>query len=188
MGAILLEGLYIMAGLVSLVTAFMAFKDSKHPTRMGTTLFWALLALVFIVGKYVPAQLIGAVLIVMGFLTATKQVNFGSQKNAEESVREERSKQFGNKLFVPAMSIAIIAFAVAQFTPLSGLVGLGFGAITATVIALVMTKVEAGYIAYDGSRLLQQVGSASILPQLLAALGSLFAAAGVGEVIATVIS
>ncbi len=188
MGAILLEGLYIMAGLVSLVTAFMAFKDSKHPTRMGTTLFWALLALVFIVGKYVPAQLIGAVLIVMGFLTATKQVNFGSQKNAEESVREERSKQFGNKLFVPAMSIAIIAFAVAQFTPLSGLVGLGFGAITATVIALVMTKVEAGYIAYDGSRLLQQVGSASILPQLLAALGSLFAAAGVGEVIATGIS
>src|SRR6056297_1681618 len=127
MGAILLEGLYIMAGLLSLVTAFMAFKDSKHPTRMGTTLFWALLALVFIVGKYVPAQLIGAVLIVMGFLTATKQVNFGSQKNAEESVREERSKQFGNKLFVPAMSIAIIAFAVAQFTPLSGLVGLGFG-------------------------------------------------------------
>lgn len=43
-------------------------------------------------------------------------------------------------------------------------------------------------ITYDGSRLLQQVGSSSILPQLLDALGALFAAAGVGEVISQGIS
>jgi uncharacterized membrane protein len=53
----------------------------------------------------------------------------------------------------------------------------------ATLTGVVMTKTESKYVPYDGSRMLQQVGSSSVLPQLLAALGSLFAAAGVGEVI-----
>ncbi len=188
MGAILLEGLYVMAGMVALLTAYMAYKDEKHPTRMGSTLFWSLLALVFIIGKYIPAQFVGLILLVMGGLTATRQVQFGSQKNSSLEFRKEKADKYQNKLFIPALSIAVFAFGIAQFTSLGGLVGLGIGAIVATIIALSMTGAEKKYIGYDGSRLLQQVGSASILPQLLAALGSLFAAAGVGEVIAGGIS
>ncbi len=60
---------------------------------------------------------------------------------------------------------------------------MGAGAVLATLFALTVTKSKPSNVGYDGSRLLQQIGSASILPQLLAALGSLFAAAGVGEVI-----
>lgn len=177
-----------MAGLVSLITAYMAFKDDKHPTRLGSTLFWGLLALVFILGKYIPAQLVGLILLIMGGLTATKQVQFGNQKNADLEFRKEKARKHKNKLFIPALSIAVFAFGIAQFTNLGGLVGLGIGAIVATTISLLMTGAEPKYVGYDGSRLLQQVGSASILPQLLAALGALFAAAGVGEVIASGIS
>ncbi|WP_026895780.1 DUF979 domain-containing protein [Clostridiisalibacter paucivorans] len=185
---ILLEGLYIMAGLVSLVTAYMAFTDKKHPTRLGTSLFWGLLSVIFIVGKYIPAVIVGIILLFMGLLTAFKQVKFGSQVNSDEKFREEKSKLIGNKIFIPALSIAVVAFGIAQFTELEGLVGLGFGAITATIIALGMTKANPKYVGYDGSRLLQQVGSASILPQLLAALGALFNAAGVGQIISEGIS
>lgn len=188
MGAILLEGLYVMAGLVALLTSYMAFKDEKHPARLGSTLFWGLLALVFIIGKYIPAQLVGLILLIMGGLTASRKVQSGSQKNSSLEFRIEKAKKYQNKLFIPALSIAVFAFAVAQFTNLGGLVGLGIGAIVATFITLLMTGAKTEFIGYDGSRLLQQVGSASILPQLLAALGSLFAAAGVGEVIAGGIS
>ena len=188
MKAILLEGLYVMAGLVSLFTAYMALTDDKHASRLGSTVFWSLLAFVFIFGKYVPAQIVGVILIVMGILTALNKVQVGTQKNADEESRKERSNKYKNKLFIPALSIAVFAFGVAQFTELGGLVGLGIGALVATTIALTMTGAETKYVGYDGSRLLQQVGSASILPQLLAALGSLFAAAGVGEVIASGIS
>ncbi|RKD32247.1 DUF979 domain-containing protein [Thermohalobacter berrensis] len=188
MKAILLEGLYILAGLVSLFTAIMAFKDDKHPTKIGTTLFWGLLAFIFILGKYIPATVVGAMLVIMGFLTAFKQVRFGSLKNSDESFRKEKSKEIGNKIFIPALTIAVFAFGIAQFTNLGGLVGLGFGAIAATILALTMTKAEGKYVVHDGSRLLQHVGSASILPQLLAALGALFNAAGVGQVISQGIS
>lgn len=183
MQAILLEGLYVLAGLVSLVTAYMAFKDDNHPTKIGTALFWGLLAGIFIVGKYLPAGLVGFILLIMGVLTAFKQVRFGSQQNSDEEFRKAKSDLIGNKIFIPALTIAVFAFGIAQFTKLGGLVGLGFGAIAATLIALFMTRAETKFIGYDGSRLLQQVGSASILPQLLTALGALFSAAGVGQVI-----
>lgn len=185
---ILLEGIYILAGLVLLMTAFTAFRDEGHPKRIGTTVFWTILGLIFIFGKYVPSVLIGSLLLFMGVLTATKQVTFGTLKNSTEEFREKKAKEIGNKIFIPALAIAVVAFGVAQFTELGGLVGLGFGAIIATILALVTTKTNPKYISHDGSRLLQQVGSASILPQLLAALGALFNAAGVGEVISNGIS
>lgn len=188
MGDLLLEILYVMAGLVALLTAYMAYTDREHPSRLGSTIFWGLLAFVFIIGKHVPPQLVAIILIIMGVLTARNKVQVGNQHNASKEFREKESKKFKNKLFVPALSIAVFAFGIAQFTRFSGLVGLGVGAFVATVIALFMTKAEVSFVAYDGSRLLQQVGSASILPQLLAALGSLFAAAGVGDVIADSIS
>jgi uncharacterized membrane protein len=188
MGKILLEGLYVLAGLICLATAYMAIKDKEHPAKFGTSLFWMLLAATFIVGKYLPPVVVGAVLLVMGGLTAFNQVKIGTLKNSDENFRIEKSKEIGNKIFIPALTIAVFAFGIAQFTDLGGLVGLGFGAIAATIIAMLMTKAEPKYIPYDGSRLLQQVGAVSILPQLLAALGALFNAAGVGEVISSGIS
>ncbi len=68
------------------------------------------------------------------------------------------------------------AFAVAQFTKLGGLVGLGIGALVGLILTMVVTKENPKYIPYDPT---------VMLPQLLGALGAVFAKAGVGEVIAT---
>lgn len=184
MKANLLEIFYVLAGLVSIITAIHALRDEKHPHKKETALFWFLFGAIFIVGKYIPAALVGAMLLLMGVLTAMKRVTFGSLANATDEARQKSADRMKNKIFIPALTIGVVAFFVAQvFKSLGGLVGLGFGAVAATVIAMAMTKEKPKQFGYDGSRLLLQVGSASILPQLLAALGSLFAAAGVGEVI-----
>lgn len=186
MKANLLELFYILAGLVSIITAIHALKDEKHPHGKETALFWFSFGAIFIVGKYIPAPIVGALLLLMGVLTAMKRVTFGSLVNAADEVRQKSADKMQNKIFIPALTIGVIAFFVAQvFKSLGGLVGLGFGALAATLIAKLMTKADSKQFGYDGSRLLMQVGSASILPQLLAALGSLFAAAGVGEVISS---
>lgn len=188
MADILLEGLYVLSGLVSLVTAVSAWMDPEHPTRVGTTVFWGFLAGIFIFGRWLPSVVVGAMLVVMGVLTALRQVKFGTLVGATDEFREKAARRLGNLLFVPALSIAVFAFGIAQFTTLGGLVGLGIGAVVATVLALLLTKAGSGMAAQDGSRLLQQIGAASILPQLLTALGALFSAAGVGDVIARGIS
>lgn len=188
MGDILLEVLFILCGLVSLATSVYSFKDKAHPTRLGSTLFWGLLGIIFIFGPYIPANIVGIVIIVMAILTATKQVKLGNVRGTTEEYRQRQSEKIGNKIFVPALMIAVFAFGVAQFTDLGGLVGLGIGAIVALVIGLIITKSKASEAVEGGSNLLQQVGSSSLLPQILAALGALFNAAGVGEVIASGIS
>lgn len=188
MGKTILDIMYIVAGLVSVATGVYAFFDKEHKKRVGTALFWIIFGGIFIFGPLMNPVHVGALLLLMGLLTVTKNVTFGSQCNSDDAYREAKSEKIGNSLFIPAASIGIVAFAIAQFTKLGGLVGLGGGALAALLLTLFYTKENPKYIAYDSSRLLQQMGAAVILPQLLGSLGALFSKAGVGSVIATMMS
>lgn len=182
----ILEVMYIVAGLIALITGVYAYLDERHPKRVGTAAFWIIFGVIFIFGPYMNPALVGGLLFVMGGLTVTKQVSFGTQVNASDEYREKKSAIIGNKIFIPALSIGVVAFSVAQFTDLGGLAGLGIGALAALILTMIYTKEEVKYIPYDSSRLLQQMGAAVILPQLLGALGALFAKAGVGDVVAQI--
>ncbi|CAM2867863.1 DUF979 domain-containing protein [Hathewaya histolytica] len=184
----LLEFFYMLTGIIMLMTTYFILKDDKHPTRIGTASFWSILGFIFIFGKYVPSKLVGALLLIIGLLTLTKQVKIGSIKTISDSFREEQSKKIGGKIFIPSLALAVVAFAVAQYTKLGGQVAIGMSALAGLILTLFITKSPAKNIALDGDRMLQQVGSSSILPQLLAALGTVFTAAGVGQVISKGIS
>ncbi len=183
---ILLEIMYILAGLVALAAAYNSLRDQEHPHPRATAIFWGIFGFIFIAGKYIPGYINGLLILVLGVVAAMKRVTSGSMKTAEQAFREKSSEKLGNKVFIPALTIGVVAFLVAQFIKsLGSLVGLGLGAFTATVIAMVMTRAKSKDLQYEGSRLLLSVGAAAILPQLLTALGALFNQAGVGEIIST---
>ena len=102
--------------------------------------FWVILSITFIFGRILPAKFVGILVLLMGVLTATKQVKIGSFKEVSEEFKIKKSKAIGNKLFIPVLSIAIFAFVIGQFTSLGGLVGMGIGAIVATISGLIITK------------------------------------------------
>lgn len=179
----ILEIMYVCCGIVLIVGGYYCATDKKNPKRVGSTLFWLLFGIIFIFGPYMNKAIVGGILLIMGILTVCKQVSIGSLHNSDEKKRLEQAKLIGNKLFIPAFSIGIVAFGVAQFTKLGGLVGLGFGALVALILGMIVTKEKSKYVPYDSSRLLQQMGPTVILPQLLGALGAVFATAGVGSVI-----
>ncbi len=182
----ILEIMYILTGLVAISTGFYALLDKQHTKKAGTAVFWIIFGVVFIGGKFIPDYIVGGLLLVMGVLTAMRRVGAGSQSVSSEEYRRKQSEGIGNLIFLPALTIGVVAFATAQFTSLGGLVGLGLGALVSLVLTLVITREEPKYVGYEGSRMLQQIGATAILPQLLAALGALFAMAGVGEVISQV--
>ncbi|MGL4403798.1 MAG: DUF979 domain-containing protein [Fusobacteriaceae bacterium] len=184
----ILEIMYIVAGLVSVVTGLYAFFDKEHKKRLGTALFWIIFGGIFMFGPLMNPSHVGGLLLSMGLLTVTKNVTFGSQSNSDDAYREAQSEKIGNGLFIPAASIGVVAFSIAQFTKLGGLVGLGLGALAALILTMFYTKENPKYIPYDSSRLLQQMGAAVILPQLLGSLGALFTKAGVGAVIANMMA
>lgn len=184
----LLEIMYTICGIILIICGIYAFNDKANPKRIGSAIFWCIFGFIFMAGPYLNPKIVGALLLVMGGITATKNVKMGSLTNSSDEYRMIQEEKIGNKIFIPALSIGVIAFAIAQFTPLGGLVGLGIGALSSLILTMIVTKEDVKNIPYDSSRMLQQMGASVILPQLLGALGALFAKAGVGEVVAGIMS
>lgn len=182
----LLEILYIISGIIIIVCGIYAYTNKENKKRIGSALFWIILGFIFIFGKFIPSFIVGILLVVLSILTLTKNVSLQSLKPVSDEYKQDKEKLFRNKLFIPAISIGIIAFLVAQFTKLGGLIGLGIGSLSSLIICLIVTKENPKNIPYESSRMLQQMGPSVILPQLLASLGGLFAEAGVGEVVASI--
>lgn len=184
----LLEIFYIIIGIMMLNTAVLTIRDKNHKAKIGTSLFWALLGIIFIFGPYIPSVVVGGILVVIAVLTLTKQVKPGTVKALDEKFGEEQAKKLGLKVFVPSLVIALAALGIAQFTAISGTAAIGVAAVIAAIVTFVITKAKPRVLVEESDRMLQSVGAVSILPQLLAALGALFTAAGVGDVISSGIS
>lgn len=169
-------------------TAIDTLKDKEHKTRIGTAIFWTILAIIFIAGAAIPPVVVGALLLVIGVLTASKQVNIGNLKMPNVDFAEMQAKKLKNKIFLPSIVIAVGFLVIAQFTSLSGTVAIGIASVAAVITTFLVLKAKPKHLVEDSNRMVQSVGSTSILPQLLAALGTVFTAAGVGDVISSGIS
>ena len=184
----LLQIFYIMIGLYMGLTMVFTIKDKNHKTRIGTALFWGILSAVFMFGDYIPSQIVGALVIVIAVLSATKQINIGTLKQLDETFATLKAEKLGLKIFIPSLSIAIIAMLIASFTDFSGTVAIGISSTLTLVLTFVITKAKPKEFLEDSNRMYQSMGLFVILPQLLASLGVLFTAAGVGDKISAIIS
>lgn len=207
-GIMIDEIIYSLCGLVAISTAFRGLKNKKSP--YGTFAFWFILGLMFIFGGWLTRSfewgktLMGAALFVLGILTLTKQVQFGEFTPATEEVRQENAKKIGLWVFVPALVLAFSAMflsmikipytvveegvEVAKNFTFSGAFSVGIASLLALLVGWIIARPKASQINEDSTRLLMQVGAASLLPQLLGALGTLFNEAGVGDVVSNLIS
>ena len=185
---ILLNIFYIMVGLMMTLTMIYTLKDKKHKTRYGTAAFWGILAVIFIFGEFIPAEVVGGLIIVIAVLSGFNQVNMGTIKQLDNTFSKIKAEKIGLKIFLPSLVIAFVALAIAQFTPISGVAAIGISAVAALILTFIITKCSVSEVVEDSDRMLQSVSSTAILPQLLAALGALFTAAGVGDIISNMIS
>lgn len=184
----LLQIFYIMLGLYMGITMVFTLKDENHKTRIGTALFWGILSVTFIFGDYIPSQIVGAFVIVIAILSATKQINIGTLKQLDETFATLKAEKLGLKIFIPSLSIAVIAMLIASFTTLPGTVAIGISSTATLILTFIITKAKPKELLEDSNRMYQSMGSFVILPQLLASLGVLFTAAGVGDKISDIIS
>ncbi|CEM61042.1 DUF979 domain-containing protein [Treponema phagedenis] len=198
------EIVYGLCGIVSIVTGYLALKGKKTP--IGTFLFWTILGLLFMFGKalvlYVPkgGAIIGGLLILLGVLTLIKQVKMGEFAPLTKEEIEENSKKVMNKIFIPALLLGVVAMFLAQVKSFNIAIGttaegkaiifgfstaqvVGLASIIALIAAVLLTKPSLKNTVHDTSKMLMQVGSSSLLPQLLGVLGAIFATAGIGTII-----
>jgi uncharacterized membrane protein len=185
---ILLEIFYILVGLFFVLTMLFTLKDKNHKTRYGTALFWGILGCIFILGEAIPPVISGLLIVVIGVLAAFNQINLGTIKELDSTFASLKANKIGIRIFVPSLIIALAALLIAQFTPISSVASIGISSIIALIATFLITKAKPKELIEDSNRMFQSVGSTAILPQLLAALGALFTAAGVGDIISNMIS
>ena len=192
---ILGEVFYCIIGLVFILVGAKALKDEGCSKKLTTAAFWFLLAFTFIAGPWVPKWLVGAAIIIMAVLTAINGVV--QSRNDVPDPKEVRANadKFGYKIFIPAGCIALVAVVGAtlgsKVPALSWLTAnnaIGLSGLVALCVAIALTGCAPKYAAIDGARLMDNVNTTGILPQLLSALGALFTAAGVGDAISYYVS
>lgn len=184
--------LYVLAGVFFAIWSLLSLRDG----RWGNAAFWGLLAASFFFGSNLSDFANGALVLAMVAIAGTGALKRSDPETTSIEERRDYSKVLGNKLFVPALIVPITAVAgtlLYNYTPLSEtglfearretLILFGVGVLVALVVAMAWLRPPAIAPAEEGRRLLDSIGWAAILPQMLAALGAVFALAGVGEII-----
>ncbi|MBU6421093.1 MAG: DUF979 domain-containing protein [Gammaproteobacteria bacterium] len=196
-----LEYVYILAGLLFGVTAVLEFRDHANPKRLRKTVFWGIYSITFLFGSVLPPLMTGCLVILMVLVTGWKDLGYSKVETAAEPQRRQSAARLKDKLFIPALCIPFVTFLGTLVLPkivIAGhplttdknatLVGLGLSAVVAFIVALWLFRQKFASGLHEGRRLLTAVGTVTVLPQLLAALGALFAAAGVGQVVSGLVT
>lgn len=180
-----LDTVYVLTGLVLSIFSLLTFTDRSNSRRVGSGLFWLILGVIFIFGSLMPHWLTGMLVLLMVTLDGLGMVQRGTAEFKPEAAIKSGS------IFLPVIAIPVVTFALAIIFRLMGLdanrgalVGLGFGGLLAMFICLRITRGDFRELMNQGRRLNESMGAVNILPQLLASLGVIFTAAGVGNLIA----
>lgn len=189
LGTKLLEVVYIVMGLITIYTGVKNARDKENPSRVGTAVFWCALGIVLAFGRWIPAMIDGILVIVMTLPAIFGKVKIGKSEAPSEKSVDQRYDSIGMKIFAPALSIGVFAILFAIFLPdLGAIVGIGAGIIVSVILLMAFSKENTPKVfLQDSERLLSTVGPLSMLPMLLASLGAVFTAAGVGEVISEIV-
>lgn len=194
------EWFYWLVGGIFLVMAAQMLTDRSNPKRLGTAAFWGLLGLGFVystwvVDKSAPPEPLGAAVLVMVCLAGFGFTGRGEARTTTPEQRMASARRFGGKLFVPALAIPAVALICAvgvKKLSLGGepvlqkgsetILGLGIGSLVALAVAMVMLRERRITVpVHAGRSMLESMGWAMLLPQLLATLGTIFSVAGVGD-------
>jgi uncharacterized membrane protein len=195
-----LHWLYVLAGAVFAGFAIGSIRDETNAKRLGNAAFWSLLAISFWFGDFFGDIGNGVLVLALVAIAGLHWIGRGSKQSTSAGERERSSQRCGNKLFLPALIIPFTAFVgtlLFNYTPLKGLnlidakavtlVLLGCGVIIAILVSYAWLRPPALAAVDEGSRLANSIGWAMVLPQMLASLGVIFAAAGVGATIGAIV-
>ena len=187
-----LDALGIAAAALPATVAIHHALDRREATRWRNVGFWGVFAILLGAGPWLPDLLNGCLVLAMVGLAT-----WGLRPSPVVSSDRPSSVRGGPWLFVPALALPAVTLAGTLLVPdgrIAGvalidpkqvsLVALALGALIALLLAIRLTRPPASAPAAESRRLSDAVGWAMILPQMLAALGGVFAMAGVGKVVA----
>jgi len=195
---ITLSAIYILMGLMTAGVAIVSGRDRTNPRRFNNAAFWGLYSITFLVGSLLPDIANGVIVLLMVLVAGIGKLGPAPGETNTREEREASARKWGNRLFIPALAIPVITIVGARYlkaVPMGTatlidpkdvtVVWLGIGTVGALIIGMLMLRPKLSMPIVEARRLWDSVGWAAVLPQMLAALGAVFAAGGVGTIFAS---
>ena len=193
---ITLDAVYALAGLLFMGVALAVGLDPQERRGLVRAGFYFLLAVSFLLGGQLGDAANGALVLGLVALAAGGALDGGG---SERGPRADYQPAPAWKLFVPALTIPVVAMAASLILPqiriggapllspvarsLPAMAGLALGVLVALGLAMSLLRRPLTDPVQSARGLMQAVGWAALLPQLLAALGAVFALSGVGTAV-----
>ncbi len=192
-----LTPVYWLLGAYFGLLAWQGLRDTGNPRRHTTALFWALLSLLLFAAERMPVRIVGVCVVVLVLLAGFGGLRTGRYRESSSEEKRRDAARLGHRLFLPALAIPAITL-LGTLTLKHLAIGgrpLFENANTATLTSLAIACVLALALACaqlrqtpasgieQSRRLVDAIGWAALLPLLLATLGSVFEAAGVGHAV-----
>ncbi len=205
--------IYVVVGLMFAAFAVLSLLDRTNPKRLGNAAFWGLIALSMLFGDLFGDLGNGVLVMALVGVGGFGLLGRGQGASTDAAERLASAERRRNWLFAPALIIPAVAvlgtlahtqvelpatleairgalfeapgdllraiIAEKQYT----LIALGLGCVIALAIAMAWLRPPVLAPLQEGRRLMDSIGWASLLPQMLACLGAVFLAAQVGEVV-----
>lgn len=176
---------YIATGLLFGLYALLAVRD-RRPGNAG---FWGLMALSFLLGDRIGD--IGNGVLALGLVAIAGAGLMRPARAMEDGVAPRGDALFVPVLIVPAAALGGTLLARARpgwLDPQQAtLVALVAGVVVALGIACLWLRPRPQTPFREGLRLMDSIGWAAVLPQMLVSLGAIFALSGVGTVVGTLL-
>lgn len=187
---ITLAAVYALAGAMFIGAALLSARDR----RFGNAAFWSLLAASFLLGDRIGDLGNGVLAMTLVALAASGALKKAQPPATTAESRAAWAERLGNRLFLPALIIPASALIGTLVLKDSGwvdpkqvtLISLGGGVLLALAATMAWLRPPVSAPLVEARRLLDSVGWATILPQMLASLGAVFALAGVGDAVGRV--
>jgi len=196
---IALTHIYIVGGAFFGAVALLSILDASNPRRILNFLFWGMLAANFLAGSFIGDLANGGLALGLAIVGAVG-LGQGNPRTTTPEERRESAVKRGDLLFLPALIIPAVALAgtlIAKETSWGAqlidrsqatLISLVIGALIAVAVAMIWLRPPALAPLQEARRLIDAVGWAAILPQMLASLGAVFLAAGVGDQVGHIVT
>ena len=187
-----LDAVYGLAGL--LFTGFAAYSavDRGAGRRLTSSAFFALIAASFLFGDRLGDLGNGVLVLLLVGLVVLRKPGAEREGSSLQSPGPAGDRLFALALVVPV--VALIGALTLKRLAIGGValvdpkqatvVALALGVLAALAVALPVLRARPSEPLQAGAALARSVGWAAILPQMLAALGAVFALAGVGHAVA----
>ncbi|WP_295762557.1 DUF979 domain-containing protein [Undibacterium sp.] len=200
---------FYLIGAIAMLVAGMSWRDATNPKRYSTALFWFLFGFSFLfgdlmlslLGKQVTYRIVGVMVLLIAALAGAKLLGVGVPPPEDEAERQRSAQRLGNRLFLPALAIPLITVLLTLFAKelkfgswfLLDQKNLTLAALTIACLGALLlgSKLTGGsplLAVRESRRLVDAIGWALLLPQMLAMLGGVFVAAQTGRSIQAIVN